>query len=218
MSNAKTNISAALLVIVPLVVIIGAFVILHNGLVSKEESVMGSWAQVESNYQRRADLIPNLVKTVQSFAEHERAVLSDVTEKRAGGTAVEQAIGDLLKSRDEAEKLAQGAESKLGDETYMKALATAQQQVGTRMGHLFGLVENYPQLRSSDNFLALQDQLEGTENRINVARMNFNENVRAYNAAIRKMPASLIAGMGGFTRKAYFKADDGTDKGVKVEF
>ncbi len=218
MSNAKTNISAALLVVVPLVAIIGIFVVLHNGLVSKEEAVMGSWAQVESNYQRRTDLIPNLVKTVQSFVEHERAVLSDVTENRSAGTAVEKAIGDLLASRDEAENLAQGAEGKLGDEAYMKALAVAQQQVGSRMSYLFGLVENYPQLRSSDNFLALQDQLEGTENRINVARMNFNENVRAYNAAIRKMPASLIANMGGFQRKAYFKADEGTDKSVKVEF
>ena len=218
MSNAKTNISAALLVVVPLVAIIGIFVVLHNGLVSKEEAVMGSWAQVESNYQRRTDLIPNLVKTVQSFVEHERAVLSDVTENRSAGTAVEKAIGDLLASRDEAENLAQGAEGKLGDEAYMKALAVAQQQVGSRMSYLFGLVENYPQLRSSDNFLALQDQLEGTENRIAVERQRFNEAARNYNTYIRQFPRVIIANMTGFQQKAYFSAAEGADSAPQVSF
>lgn len=159
---------------------------------------MGSWAQVESNYQRRNDLIPNLVKAVRGFAKHERTVLTEVTEKRADSMAVERAISDLLKSRDEAAELTQGAKEKLTDEGYMKTLATAQQHVGTKMVHLLALVENYPELRASENFLTLQDQLEGTENRINIARMAFNENVRVYNAAIRRMPANLIAGLSGF--------------------
>lgn len=218
MNNSKNIVAVTLVIFVPLVAIIIAFMFMYNGLVTKEERVIASWSQVESNYQRRADLIPNLVNTVKQFAAHEKDVLTSVTEQRGGVAEFAKAAEALSKNQKKASELTNNAKDKLGDEAYMKALATAQQNVSTGVSHLFGLVENYPQLRSSANFMALQDQLEGTENRINTARMVFNEDVGAFNAAIRKMPTSMMAAMGDFQRKAYFKADEGADKAVKVEF
>lgn len=218
MSNSKNSIAVGMVIILPLVVIILSVMMIYNGLVAKEEQVISSWSQVESNYQRRADLIPNLVKTVKQFAEQEKTVLMGVAEARGGVSDFSKMASELSDSQKKASELINGSKDKLDDETYMVALANAQQNVSAGVSRLFGLVENYPQLRSSDNFLALQDQLEGTENRINVARMAFNDDVRAYNAAIRKMPASLIAGFGSFQRKAYFEAAQGADTNVNVEF
>lgn len=217
MNKNLTSIISIFAILMPIVLVV---MWLYNDLVSREEEVMGSWAQVESNYQRRADLIPNLVKTVKTYMDHESQVLSDVTESRAGqkGDDLMAAIAEISAAHEKAEGLAKGAADKLGDDAYMNDLALAQKNVGNGIGRLFGVAENYPNLQSADNFLALQSQLEGTENRINIARMVFNESVADYNAAIRKMPGSLLAGMGNFKRKAYFKSDEGADKATGVNF
>ncbi len=187
-----------------------------NGLIGKEEAVISAWSQVESNYQRRADLVPNLVKTVQSFAAHERETLTTTTEAR--GQNLETAVAGLAKAQGKAATLTQGGKEKLSDEAYMKQLAQSQGALGTQMRSVFALAENYPILRSSEAFLELQAQLEGTENRINVARMNFNEEAKDFNSAIRRFPGAVLAGMGDFKRKAYFEADEGAEKTVKVNF
>lgn len=215
------NLTSAISIFVILLPIALVVTWLYNDLVGKEEDVMRSWSQVESNYQRRADLIPNLVKTVKTYMENESKVMSDVTEARAGhkgGNDLAAALAAVEVAHEKADGLADGAADKLGDDAYMRDLATAQKSVDDEVKHLFGIAENYPNLRSADNFLALQTQLEGTENRINVARMVFNDTVGDYNAAIRKMPGGLIAGMGDFKRKAYFKSDEGTDKAIGVNF
>ncbi len=186
------------IIVAPLIFLV---MTLYNGLVAKEETVLSSWAQVESNYQRRADLVPNLIATVKAFADHETDVMTAVTKARADAVAATAAVG-----------------KDLGDENALKAAAQAQKALGQSMSRLMAVAENYPQLRSSDNFLALQDQLEGTENRINVARIVFNESVNDYNSAIRKMPGALIAGMAHFQRKAYFESDEGADKAGSVSF
>ena len=201
MSKEITKGVSLFIILLPIVLSVIGFVWIYNELVNKEEEVLASWAQVETNYQRRTDLVPNLVESVKSFVDHEEKVLTAVTQSR-------QKVLNVMK----------GVVDKLEDEAALSAVARAQKELGDDVTRLFGLVENYPNLRSSDNFLALQDQLEGTENRINVARMVFNESVRDYNGAIRKMPGALIAGMGDFKRKAYFKADEGANKAVKVDF
>lgn len=215
--NKNISVTMSLFVILlPIVLSVLGFVWINNNLVDKEEAVLASWSQVESNYQRRADLVPNLVETVKSFAEHEKTLLTDITRERSL-TDLDQAVDALARSQQRAGELTTDARDKLDDDGFMRTLAAAQNTVDEHMTRLFGLVENYPQLRSSDNFLALQDQLEGTENRVNVARMVFNDSVRAYNSAIRKLPASLVAGLGDFARKAYFEADEGADTPVNVE-
>lgn len=191
--NITTIVSISAL-IVPILLI---FMFLYNGLVSKEEDVMSAWAQVEANYQRRADLIPNLVETVQGFAEHEKSVLTAVTESRAKVMSIK---------------------ANPNDQASIDSMMRAQAALGRSLTMLMATVENYPQLRSADNFRALQDQLEGTENRINTVRMVFNETVNDYNASIRKMPGALVAGFGNFHRKAYFKSETGSEKVVGVDF
>lgn len=182
----------------------------YNALVAKEEDVLSSWAQVESNYQRRADLVPNLVKTVKSFTEHEGETLTDITRLRSQMETVQK---ETLKLKE----MSSSAAHHLEDETYMASLAKAQQELGGNIKGLMLLAESYPNLRSSDQYLELQAQLEGTENRINVARMAFNEKVGEYNASIRKLPGSLIAGAGDFQRKAYFKADEAANIAPSVD-
>lgn len=215
--NKNMSVTLSLFVILlPIILSVLGFVWINNGLVEKEEAVLASWSQVESNYQRRADLIPNLVETVKSFAEHEKEVLTNVIRERSLKDLGEAADA-LVRSQQKAGELTRGAGENLEDDEFMRALAMAQGTVDKHTTRLLGLVENYPQLRSSDNFLSLQDQLEGTENRVNVARMVFNESVRVYNSAIRKMPASLMAGIGSFSRKAYFQAEEGAENAVDVE-
>lgn len=218
MSSTKNIVSILLVFIVSIIIIIGMFVLIHNGIVEKEEKVFGSWSQVESNYQRRADLIPNLVKTVKGFMKQEREVLVSVIKERGSESNMEKALEELIANYETATSLSEGAKEKLDDEEFMSLLSSAQQNVGQSLFRLLGLVENYPQLRSAEHVLALQYQLEGTENRINVARMRFNDRVTEFNGSIRKMPASLIASMGGFQRKAYFKSDEGSEKAVDITF
>jgi len=216
MSNSKNKVSVSLMSIWFIIAIVLMFVFINNNLVEEEEKVFKSWAQVESNYQRRADLIPNLVKTVRIFMDQEKDVLVAVVGERSKAMDMEKSINALIENQKRASVLAQGAKDNLGDDEYMKRLALAQQHVGQNVSRLFGLVESYPDLRSSEHVLALQYQLEGTENRINVARMRFNQEVGDFNTEIRKIPASLIANMGDFQRKAYFKSDAGADKPVDV--
>jgi len=162
----------------------------YNGLVTAEESVGAQWAQVESQYQRRADLIPNLVETVKGYAAQEEKIFLEVTKYRSQWSAAS--------TQQEKIEAARGMDSALA--------------------RLLVVVENYPQLKSNENFLALQAQLEGTENRIAVERMRYNENVRDYNTGIKKIPASFVAGMFGFGGKLYFEADKGAEAAPKVNF
>ena len=211
MSKPATSVLSILLFSLPVIASLIWFITSYNGLVSKEEDVLSSWAQVESNYQRRADLIPNLVKTVKAFAEHEGDTLGDIAKLRSQMDGVEE-------ENTKIKTMAEGAALHLDDDAYMANLAQAQQKLTGRVKGLMVAVEAYPNLRSSDQFLELQAELEGTENRINVARMTFNEKVGEFNASIRRMPGSLVAGFGDFQRKAYFKADEGAAKVVPVDF
>src|SRR6195952_1432588 len=171
----------------------------YNGMVQLDENVKAKWGAVESQYQRRSDLIPNLVNTVKGVANFEKSTLVDVTNARARATSI------------------QVDPTKLTPETIQKYQA-AQGQLSTALGRLLVASENYPTLRANDNFTTLQSQLEGTENRINVARMDFNQAVQDYNSKIREFPANLTAKMFGFTEKGYFQADAGANKVPTVQF
>ena len=171
----------------------------YNGLVSMDEEVNGKWANVETQYQRRSDLIPNLVNTVKGYAKHESQTLEAVMAARSQATQVK-----IDPSNCTPQQLAQ----------YQKA----QGDVTTALGKLLAITENYPDLKANQNFLELQSQLEGTENRITVARKDFNDAAKEYNVAIRRFPKSLSAGMCGFDKKNYFEAEAGADKAPKVEF
>lgn len=217
--NLSSGLSVTLFVLVPVILIVGFLSVSYNGIVSKEEEVFGAWSQVESNYQRRADLVPNLVKTVQAYADHERQTLKEVTVERTAwlNPLVESAEG-LAAATADADKATVGSKDKLSDEEHMKAVSLSQKAVTDKLTRFMGVVEGYPSLRASDNFLALQDQLEGAENRINTARMAFNDKAREFNASIRRIPGSLMAGLGGFKRKAYFEADQGAEKAPEANF
>ncbi len=171
----------------------------YNGFVTKEEGVNGAWANVEAQYQRRSDLIPNLVNTVKGYAAHETKTLSDVTEARSKATSINLSVAELTPER-------------------LKEFQQAQAQVQSALGRLIAVSENYPELKASKNFLELQAQLEGTENRIMVARKDFNEVAQAYNVAVRRFPANLVAKMFGFDQKPYFEAAEGAEQAPKVEF
>ncbi len=186
-----------LLAIVAVVVVWGYSV--YNGLVEKEEAVHGAWSDVETQYQRRADLIPNLVNTVKGYATHERETLEAVVEARSKATSLNVAAEDLTPER-------------------MAAYQQAQEGVRSALGRLIAIAENYPDLKANSNFQELQAQLEGTENRISTARSNFNDKTRAYNVAVRRFPTNLIAGMCSFDQKPYFEADEGSQKAPEVVF
>lgn len=171
----------------------------YNGLVNAEETVSNAWSNVESQYQRRADLIPNLVNTVKGYAEHEAQTLQAVTDARVRATQMNVNVEDLT-----PEKLLE----------YQKV----QGELGTALGRLLAITEAYPELKANENFLELQAQLEGTENRIAVARQNFNETVKEYNTSIRKFPRNLLAGMFGFEKRPYFEAQEGAADAPQVNF
>ena len=171
----------------------------YNGLVTKDEAVSTAWSNVETQYQRRADLIPNLVNTVKGYAAHESATLEGVVAARAAATSINLSAEELT-----PEKLAQ--------------YQAAQSEVRTALGRLIAIAENYPDLKANQNFLELQAQLEGTENRIAVARKEFNEVAKRYNVAVRRFPANLVAGAFGFDKKAYFEAAEGTAQAPAVAF
>ena len=190
--------SVIILIAVVAVIIIWA-ISAYNGLVSMDENVSSQWANVETQYQRRADLIPNLVNTVKGYASHEKETLEGVVEARSKATQIKVDANDLT-----PEKLAE----------YQKA----QGAVTSALGKLLAITENYPDLKANQNFLELQAQLEGTENRISVERKRFNDTARAYNTAIRTFPRNLLAGMFGFDKRPYFESEEGADKAPKVEF
>ena len=171
----------------------------YNGMVKMDEQVQNSWANVETQYQRRADLIPNLVSTVKGYAKHEQQTLEDVVKARSEATQVKVDAENLT-----PEKLA--------------AFQKAQGGVSSALGRLLALAENYPDIKANQNFLELQSQLEGTENRITVARKDFNDTAKSYNQAIRQFPKNILAGMFGFEKKSYFEAEAGSEKAPKVEF
>lgn len=171
----------------------------YNGLVSKDEKVASAWANVETVYQRRADLIPNLVNTVKSYAAHESKTLAEVTEARAKSTAI-------------------SIDPSTATPAEMEAWVKAQGEVSSALGRLIAISENYPELKANQNFLELQKQLEGTENRISTERRKYNEEVRGYNAKIRRFPTNLIAGMFGFEKRVMFEAQEGAEVAPVVEF
>ena len=171
----------------------------YNGMVKMDEQVQNKWANVETQYQRRADLIPNLVSTVKGYAKHEQQTLEDVVKARSEATQVKVDSENLT-----PEKLA--------------AFQKAQSGVSSALGRLLAVAENYPDLKANQNFLELQSQLEGTENRITVARKDFNDTAKSYNQAIRQFPKNILAGIFGFEKKSYFEAEAGSEKAPKVEF
>lgn len=171
----------------------------YNGLVSKDEQVTSAWANVETVYQRRADLIPNLVNTVKGYAAHESETLAQVTEARAKSTSMT-------------------IDPSTATPVQMEAWMRAQGEVGSALGRLIAISENYPELKADKNFLELQKQLEGTENRISTERRKYNETVRLYNTKIRRFPTNLIAGMFGFEKRVMFEAQEGAEVAPVVEF
>lgn len=196
--NVKKNlgwiIPVAILIVIVLWAIGG-----YNGMVSMDEEVQGKWANVETQYQRRADLIPNLVNTVKGYATHEKTTLEEVVKARSEATQIKVDPTNLTDKQIAEYQKAQG-------------------NVSAALGKLLMVAENYPQLKANENFLELQSQLEGTENRINVARKDFNDAAQQYNVAIRKFPKSMLAGIFGFDKKAYFEAESGAEKAPEVKF
>lgn len=186
-----------LLVIVALVVLWGISV--NNNMVSQEEAVTKAWANVENQYQRRADLIPNLVNTVKGYAAHESETLQAVVEARTKATSINVDAENMTAEQ-------------------FKEYQAAQNEVGGALGRLIAIAENYPDLKANQNFLELQSQLEGTENRIAVERKTFNDTANQFNTYIRKFPQSLFAGILGFDKKPYFEAEEGASKAPTVEF
>jgi LemA protein len=173
---------------------------INNNLVRSEQVVNEKWAQVQNVYQRRTDLIPNLVETVKGFAAQERTVLEEVTKARASVAGI-KATPELI-----------------NDPEAFKKFQQAQSELGGALSRLLVTVERYPELKSNQNFLTLQSQLEGTENRITVERMRYNEAVREYNTRIKVLPDSLVASLRGFRDKAYFEAAPGSGEAPKVKF
>ena len=171
----------------------------YNGFVNREEGLKSAWSNVETQYQRRADLIPNLVNTVKGYAAHETQTLNEVTEARARATSINLSADDLT-----PERLAQ--------------FQRAQAEVRSALGRLIAVSESYPDLKANQNFLELQAQLEGTENRIAVASKDFNAAAQQYNVSVRRFPANLVARMFGFGQKPYFESAEGAAAAPQVTF
>tara|TARA_R110001592_G_scaffold119491_5_gene322656 strand:- start:6589 stop:7179 length:591 start_codon:yes stop_codon:yes gene_type:complete len=185
----------ALIIVIAISSIVGSY----NSMVTMDEAVSGQWSQVENVYQRRADLIPNLVNTVKGYASHERETLEGVIEARSKAT---QTTIDP---------------SKLNAES-IKQFSAAQDGLSSALSKLMVVVERYPDLKANQNFLELQAQLEGTENRISVERKKFNDTAKEYNTFIRKFPKNIWAGMFGFEKRDYFESQDGAEKAPEVQF
>jgi LemA protein len=208
-------VSSALLAL-PLVLVVGGFSWFYNRIVDKEERIYEAWSQVESNLQRRTDLIPNLVETVSRYMKHERETLTAIADERGDAlNPLEDAMSRVIADQQSAATQDSAAPD---DAQALARLAQAQQVLGGSLKNLIAVAESYPNLRSGDQFLSLQAQLEGTENRINVARMEFNESVGTYNSAIRRLPGTLIAAVADFKRKAYFETEGDAGQPVDVAF
>ncbi|MBK7096764.1 MAG: LemA family protein [Saprospiraceae bacterium] len=192
------NSTAIVLIIFALILFFGGCNA-YNGLVDKQQNVENTWAKVQSAYQRRADLIPNLVNTVKGYADFEKSTLTEVVNARAKATSVNIDANNM------------NAES-------LKQFQDAQGGLTSALSRLLVTVEKYPDLKANQNFLELQSQLEGTENRIKVARDEFNESVKTYNVKVKKFPNNLFAGVFGFKSRPYFEADKGSDKAPEVKF
>jgi LemA protein len=194
-------IAAVLGTILALAVVVGLwYMAAYNGLVSRQEALNGAWGQVENVYQRRMDLVPNMVATVKGAAGFEKSTLTAVVDARAR-------VGSLTIDK-----------SVLNDPAQFKKFAAAQGELSGALSRLLAVAENYPALKATENFRDLQVQLEGTENRIAVERRAFNEAVIAYNVAVRRMPASIVAGMAGFKERPYFEAEPEAKKVPQVSF
>ncbi|MBO7073324.1 MAG: LemA family protein [Bacteroidales bacterium] len=195
----KKSLVTILIIVAVVLVIYLWFKSGYNAMVEKQETVSAQWAQVENVYQRRADLIPNLVATVKGYAQHEQGTLTAVIEARAKATSVTIDPTNL-------------------DPDDIAQFQAAQDQLSGALSRLLVSVEAYPELKANENFMALQAQLEGTENRITVERQKFNEKAMEYNQYIRKFPRNIIAGMFDFEKVGYFKAQAGAETAPKVEF
>lgn len=171
----------------------------YNGLVSEEEKLNNAWSGVENQYQRRADLIPNLVATVKGYASHERETLEGVIKARAAATSTTIDANNM-------------------DEATLAKFQQSQDALSSALSRLMVVVEKYPELKANEQFIALQDQLEGTENRIATARKDFNDTAQGYNKAVRQFPRSLIAGLCGFKTRPYFQATAGSEIAPTVDF
>ncbi len=191
------------LLVITVVLAIGVIswgIMLRNNFVTLEEQVNEQWAQVQNVYQRRMDLIPNLVETVKGYAAHESQTFENVTAARARAGSI-QLTPELL-----------------NDPRALQKFQSAQGELSSALTRLMAIAESYPDLKANQNFLQLQSQLEGTENRIATERMRFNEKARAFNTAVRRFPDSLVAGYSGFVSKAYFEAEAGAERAPKVSF
>lgn len=195
----KKNILITVIVIAVLGMIAGWLIGRYNAMVTMEENVENAWGQVENQYQRRMDLIPNLVSTVKGYAKHEQETYTNVMEARAKATQV-----TIDPSNATPEQLA--------------AYQNAQGELSQALGRLLAVAESYPELKANENFKQLMDQLEGTENRITFARNEFNNQAKEFNTYIRRFPANIVASIFGFQYKPYFKAEEGAEKAPKVEF
>lgn len=188
-----------IIIIAVLAVIVVYGITSYNSMVAQDEAVETAWSNVENQYQRRADLIPNLVNTVKGYAAHEKETFDAVVSARAKATQTTISIDELTPEKMEAYQKAQGA-------------------VGSALSRLLAITENYPDLKANENFQTLQAQLEGTENRISVERRKFNEVAKAYNTNIRRFPKNIFAGMFGFEKRPYFEAEEGSEKAPEVKF
>ena len=195
----KKSLIVLISILALLVIIIGYGISINNKMVNADEAVMSQWAKVENQYQRRADLIPNLVNTVKGYASHEKETLDAVVNARAKATQVTISPDNL-------------------NEASLQKYQAAQGELSQALGRLLMVTENYPDLKANLNFLELQAQLEGTENRISTERTRYTDMVRDYNAMIRRFPASIIAGIGGFDKKPQFTAEAGAEKAPEVKF
>jgi LemA protein len=193
--NIKTIIGLG---VVALLVIFG--ISSYNGLVQKQETVNQAWAQVENQYQRRADLIPNLVNTVKGAADFEQETLTQVVEARSRATSIQVSADDL------------------NDPQKLQQFQQAQSQLSGALSRLLVTVEKYPEIQANENFRDLQNQLEGTENRIATERMRFNQAAQSYNTSLRSFPTNIFAGIFGFDSKSYFEADEGAEQAPEVNF
>lgn len=188
-----------IIIIAAIVAIVGYCMSSYNTLVGQDEAVGTAWSNVENQYQRRVDLIPNLVNTVKGYASHEKETFEAVVSARAKATQTTVDIDDLTPEKIAAYQKAQG-------------------ELGSALGRLLAITENYPELKANENFKELQAQLEGTENRISTERHKFNEVARTYNTSIRRFPKNIIASMFGFEKRPYFEAQEGAEKAPEVKF
>lgn len=182
-----------------ILIMVGGTLTTYNGLIAKDEAVATAWGNIQSQYQRRADLIPNLVSTVKGYAKHESETLENVMAARAKATQITVNADNLTPEK-------------------LKQYQAAQGELSQALGRLMAVSENYPNLKANENFSELQAQLEGTENRINESRQIYNSAVQTYNVSVRRFPANIVAGMFGFDKKNQFEAEAEAEKAPKVEF